>query len=222
MNEIFWIALIAATLSLDITAFGQFMVSRPIVCATIVGYFLGDIKTALWIGMTVELIWIGAIPMGAAIPLDTTAVAILSVVWGLSVHPFDTAAMILALALSVPAGIIFRKVDVYLRHINVTIMHWVEHGVAQGRESYVGLGIYAGLALFFLKAFLLYFILIYPGRTLVCFIYEHLHIRIFEGLRLAWVLLPILGMGFLLVNFRNGKFPCNKIEEISRQKGQGS
>ena len=68
MSEMFLISTVAAVLSLDITAFGQFMVSRPIVSATLVGYMLGDANTGFWMGMTVELIWISAIPMGAAIP----------------------------------------------------------------------------------------------------------------------------------------------------------
>jgi len=41
MSEIILISFAAAVLSLDITAFGQFMVSRPIVSATLVGYLLG-------------------------------------------------------------------------------------------------------------------------------------------------------------------------------------
>ena len=221
MTEIITIAFVAALLSLDITAFGQFMVSRPIVSATFVGYLLGDIKTGLWMGMTVELIWIGSIPMGAAIPLETTAVALLSVVWGLKVHPLDPAAMILALILSVPAGILFRRVDIFVRYLNVNVMHRVEKAVMAGNEKSIGLGIFTGLGLFFLKAFVLYLILIYPGQRVVDIVYHNLNGRVLDGLRLAWMLLPVLGMGLMLVNFRNGKFPCNKIEEIGRQKGLG-
>jgi len=220
-NNLIYICLLAAVLSLDITAFGQFMVSRPIVCATLFGYILGDIKTGLWVGMTVELIWIGAIPMGAAIPIETTAVAILSVLWGLTIQPFDRAGVILALALSVFAGILFRRADILIRYSNVKIMRWVERGVVNGKESRVDVGIYSGIAMFFLKAFILYLAVYYPGRLAVEFIYTHLTPKILTGLRVAWTVLPVLGMGFLLVNFRDGKFPFNKIEEIGRQKGFG-
>ncbi len=217
MTGLFTIAALAALLSLDITAFGQFMISRPIVCATFVGYLLGDVKTGLWMGMTVELIWIGSIPMGAAIPLETTAVAILSVVWGLHALPFDRAGVIIALALSIPAGMLFRRVDILVRYANVRIMHWVEEGVMAGKEKRTSLGIYAGLGLFFLKAFILYIVLFYPGIWLTEFVYHYLPGHVLVGLRLAWMLLPVLGLGLLLVNFRNGKFPCNKIEEIVRR-----
>jgi len=220
MTQIICIAFIAALLSLDTTAFGQFMVSRPIVSATIIGYFLGNVMTGLWMGITVELIWIGSIPMGAAIPIETTAVAILSVVWAVMVRPFDRAGVILALALSIPAGMLFRKFDILVRYVNVKIMHWVEEGVMVGSEKRISIGIYSGLGLFFLKSFILYLIVIYPGQIAVNLLYHQLSHKILAGLRLAWVLLPVLGMGFLLVNTRDGKFPCNKIEEI-RQKGHG-
>ena len=221
MNEIITIAALAALFSLDITAFGQFMISRPIVCAPLIGYMLGDVRTGLWIGMTVELIWISSIPMGAVIPLETMAVSVLSVLWGLSIRPYDTAGVMVALCVSIPAGILFRSSDILVRYMNVAIMHWVENGVKDGKEGRISLGVYSGVLLFFLKAFILYVALIYPGRKITELIYGHLAPRVLEGLRLAWFLLPVMGMGLLLVNFRNGKFPCNKIEEIGRQKGNG-
>jgi len=95
--------------------------------------------------MTVELIWISAIPMGAAIPIDTTAVAILSVAYGLKVQPFDRAGVILALALAVGVGILFRKADILIRYLNVKIIHWVEDGVREGKEGRIDLGIYTGV-----------------------------------------------------------------------------
>ena len=218
MSEIILISFLAAVLSLDITAFGQFMVSRPIVSAPLVGYLLGDVNTGLWIGMTVELIWISAIPMGAAIPIDTTAVAILSVAYGLKVQPFDRAGVILALVVAVGVGILFRKADVFIRYLNIKIIHWVEDGVKDGKEGRIGLGIYSGMFLFFLKSFVLYLLAIYPGQAVVRFIYHYLNAQALAGLRFAWLLLPVLGMGLMFVNFRSGKFPCNKIEDNGGKK----
>ncbi|MDR0723797.1 MAG: PTS sugar transporter subunit IIC, partial [Endomicrobium sp.] len=54
-ESIFFYALIGTLCSMDITAFGQFMICRPIFCAPIVGCFMGDINVGLWIGMIVEL-----------------------------------------------------------------------------------------------------------------------------------------------------------------------
>jgi len=46
---------IRGLLSLDVSAWGQIMVSRPIVCGPLIGLLLGDLKTGLIIGVLLEL-----------------------------------------------------------------------------------------------------------------------------------------------------------------------
>jgi mannose/fructose/N-acetylgalactosamine-specific phosphotransferase system component IIC len=75
-----------------------------------------------------------------------------------------------------------------------------------------------GVFFFFLKSFVLYMLAIYPGQLAVKFIYHYLTPQALSGLRFAWYLLPVLGMGFMFVNFRNGKFPCNTLEEHGGKK----
>lgn len=213
MSEILLLAFIGALFSLDVTAFGQFMISRPIVCGPVIGYLLGDIKTGLWVGMIVDLLWIGIIPMGAAIPQDATAVAILSLVWGLKAFPADHSTVVLAMMLAVPGGILFKILDVRMRYYNIKVVHWVEKGVEAGDESRLGKGILVGMFLFFIKAFVFFAVLFYPGALLVEHVYPLLPARLIRGLEFAWYVLPLAGFAMLLVNFRNGKFPCNKITD---------
>ncbi len=70
--ELWGIATILAILELDITAVGQFMVCRPIVVGTIIGALCGNVCLGLGIGALIELIWIGQLPVGNVLPLDTT------------------------------------------------------------------------------------------------------------------------------------------------------
>src|SRR3989339_1766376 len=106
MSEIIALSFLAALLSVDVTLFGQFMISRPIVCGPLIGYFLGDIKTGLWVGMLVDLIWIGNIPMGAAIPTYATAMTVLPTIWASISFPGHKAPAVLALLLAVVAGVL--------------------------------------------------------------------------------------------------------------------
>jgi mannose/fructose/N-acetylgalactosamine-specific phosphotransferase system component IIC len=207
MLEILFIAFLSALFSTDTTAFGQFMISRPIFCAPIIGYVLGDVKTGLWIGMIVELMWVNIIPMGAAIPQDSTAIALLSTIWGVTACPGHKAAMVLAMMLAVPAGTLFKQLDILLRYYNVRIVHWVEAGIQTGKEDRIAKGVYAGLFLFFFKAFVFYALLIYPGQWLVQLMFVHLNDRLVLGLESAWRILPLIGFGLFLTNFRHGKFP---------------
>jgi len=200
--------LVAALVSLDITVFGQFMVSRPLVCGPLFGYLAGDIKTGLWIGMIVELIWIGSIPMGAAIPIDVTTITILSTIWSIAL-PGDQrhGIAILALALALPAGALFRQLDIALRYFNIRIVHWIEDGLEQGKDGRINRAIHIGLLLVFIKSFIFYITLSYAGIWLLSHLLPHLSETLLSGFELAWILLPLVGFGMVVVNFRSDKFP---------------
>jgi mannose/fructose/N-acetylgalactosamine-specific phosphotransferase system component IIC len=208
MTDTIILAALAAVLSLDITAFGHFMVSRPIVCGPLFGYLAGDIKTGLWVGMIVELIWVNDIPMGAAIPQDVMSVAVLSTVWGLVTFGGQRSAMILALILAVPAGVLYKHLDIVFRYYNVRVAHWVEEGVMAGRERRITYGIAIGLLLSLLKAFMFYIVMISLGEWLMLKLFYQLTPGIIQGLEFAWRLLPLVGFGSLLITFRYNKFPC--------------
>lgn len=67
---------VAILCGLDRTAAGQFMVCRPIVAAPLTGWLLGDVTIGLQIGAMLELLWLGRLPVGAAIPPDDSQVAV--------------------------------------------------------------------------------------------------------------------------------------------------
>ena len=51
------------------------------------GFLMGDITTGLWIGMIVEMVWINAIPMGAAVPIDIASISINATFWACKYYP---------------------------------------------------------------------------------------------------------------------------------------
>jgi mannose/fructose/N-acetylgalactosamine-specific phosphotransferase system component IIC len=185
------------------------MVSRPIVVGPLFGYLLGDIMSGVWLGIIVEMVWVNVIPMGASVPPDTTAIAILSAAWGIRAVPHHSSAMVLALALAVPAAVLFRLIDVAQRYLHVRIARWVQEGKEDTLEKRVSYGVYAGFILFFLKAFIFYSLLIYPGTLLTREIYMHMPVVMTRGMALAWRVLPMVGLAYMLRNF-NGSFLCFK------------
>ncbi len=66
----------AVVCGLDRTAAGQFMLCRPIVAAPLTGWLLGEASLGLQVGAMLELLWLGRLPVGAAIPPDDTQVAV--------------------------------------------------------------------------------------------------------------------------------------------------
>lgn len=67
---------VAVVAGLDRTAMLQVMMSRPLVVAPVVGLLFGCPEEGLQIGLMCELLWLGRLPVGAAIPPDDTQVAI--------------------------------------------------------------------------------------------------------------------------------------------------
>lgn len=60
------LSLLGGILALDGTSFGQFMVSRPLVGATLAGWILGDPVLGLTMGGILELLHLPVIPVGGA------------------------------------------------------------------------------------------------------------------------------------------------------------
>ncbi|MDT8441256.1 MAG: PTS sugar transporter subunit IIC [Desulfuromonadales bacterium] len=76
VGEYLLAALISAVASADRVAFAQLMVSRPIVVAPLIGLVFGEPMVGLQVGLLLELLWLGRLPVGAAIPPDDTQIAI--------------------------------------------------------------------------------------------------------------------------------------------------
>jgi PTS system mannose-specific IIC component len=128
---------LAVGLGLDRTAAFQFMVSRPIVAGPLTGCLLGDAMAGLQIGGMIELLWLGRLPVGAAVPPDDTQVAIgatvlavsMSGVPGFSGLPF----ILLCTLVAMPLGKVGQYLDRGVRHWNGRILQQAEMALADGR-----------------------------------------------------------------------------------------
>jgi PTS system mannose-specific IIC component len=200
--SIFLVSFIGALCSTDITAFGQFMIYRPIFCAPIVGFLAGDIITGFCTGIVVELFWIRAVPMGVSVVVDISMISILSTFWACTYSPGLKDAAILGLLLAIPFAYLYRFIDILGRKLNIKIMYWVESGIKDFKNRYIEIGILSSLILFILRAFLFYLFSVTVGSRLFCDIYAILPSYIMSGLAKAWYLLPVAGFG-LAYNLSN-------------------
>jgi mannose/fructose/N-acetylgalactosamine-specific phosphotransferase system component IIC len=207
IENIFILALIASICALDVTAFGQFMICRPIFCAPLFGYLTGDIYTGLWLGMIIELIWINSLPLGVAVPVDIVSVSILSVFWACKFLHGSQSAAIWGIFFAVPFAYFYRELDVLNRNFNIRIMHWVENGIKNGKENRINYGIFFSLLLFFVRIYAFYLITMTIGSWLFQGIYLQFPAVLAAGFKKAWYLLPVLGFGASLYNFRNVRLP---------------
>jgi PTS system mannose-specific IIC component len=113
---------LAMLLGLDRVALLQSMACRPLVAATLTGWLLGSPFVGLQVGILLELLWLGRLPVGAAIPPDDTQVAVGTTVLALTVqHNLGLAGMpvvILAVLAAIPLGMVGQHCERWARHAN--------------------------------------------------------------------------------------------------------
>ncbi|MBE0577452.1 MAG: PTS sugar transporter subunit IIC [Desulfuromonadales bacterium] len=114
--------LVAMLTGLDRVALVQIMISRPLVAAPLTGWVLGNPMVGMEVGMLLELLWLGRLPVGAAIPPDDTQVAVGATVLAVSMgHLLDLNGMplvILSVLIAIPLGKFGQVFDRLARHVN--------------------------------------------------------------------------------------------------------
>lgn len=107
---------------LDRVALLQFMISRPLVAGPLAGWAMGMPLIGLHVGILLELLWLGRLPVGAAIPPDDTQVAIGATVMAvtlerlLGIHGMPV--VILCVLMAIPLGKFGQWFDRLARNAN--------------------------------------------------------------------------------------------------------
>lgn len=160
------VSLAGGALSLDRNAAFQTMVSRPIVSAPVIGYLLGSTGVGLAVGVVLELILMGDLPVGAYVPVHETslAAAVTAVTVALAGGGAVMTAFPIALLVSVPVAAVYRRADNITRGFNSRFFHAAEASIAAGGGG--GAGLMAlnlrGVAVVFLSTFATLFVTVLP------------------------------------------------------------
>src|SRR5512139_1785548 len=113
---------LAVVLGLDRVAFLQCMVSRPLVAAPLTGWVLGAPLAGLEVGMLLELLWLGRLPVGTVVPPDDTQVAIAATALVLTLDRLlglhGMPAVILCVLVAIPLGKVGQYADTRARQAN--------------------------------------------------------------------------------------------------------
>jgi mannose/fructose/N-acetylgalactosamine-specific phosphotransferase system component IIC len=102
----------------DRKAFGQFMISRPLVTAPALGWALGDAQAGLWVGVPLELMFLASASYGASTPENETLAAIVGAAVQASLVPRLPlpVATSVSLAFSLPFAALGRRVEAAFEH----------------------------------------------------------------------------------------------------------
>lgn len=88
------------------SAIGSVLANRPLVLSALVGIVLGDVQTGCMVGATLELVWLGAMAIGASNPPDMTSGSVIGAAYVITTGS-DIAA---AVALAVPISMLMQMV----------------------------------------------------------------------------------------------------------------
>ena len=160
------LALVAGVAAVERKGFLQAMLSRPIAVGPIAGLALGDAATGLFVGAPLELFWLGAVNLGAALPvheaLGTVAIAggtVLAtralVEHGLAGPGLLPAVAVMVVALCAPLALVGRRADRLVEAWNERLHARAERALAAGDPEAAARVNLLGLAMPFAIGFVL-------------------------------------------------------------------
>ncbi|HYS81883.1 MAG TPA: PTS sugar transporter subunit IIC [Anaeromyxobacteraceae bacterium] len=152
------LGLVAGLAAVERKGFLQAMLSRPIALAPLAGLAVGDAAGGLFVAAPLELLWLGAVNLGAAVPvheaLGTAAIAAGTVLAlrgldgaGLAGPALLPAVAALAVVLCAPLALVGRRADRLVERLNERLHARAEADLAEGnldgaaRMNLYGLGL---------------------------------------------------------------------------------
>jgi len=201
-----WISAAAVSLlvGLDRTALLQLMLARPLVAGPLTGWLLGDPMTGLGLGALLELLWLGRLPVGAAIPPDDSQVTVaatslailLGPAWGYEGWSFS----LLALLVTLPLGKVGQLADRLARQYNQALVVSAERGLAAGDERCIERLHWQGALHFALASLGTYLVIVVLGAPLLKLLAPMLLAPVDMAGGWLRLLFPILGVALILVS----------------------
>ncbi len=199
LGSILLIALAGGIIGLDRTAFGQFMISQPVVVAPLTGLLLGDPIAGLMIGAVLELIWVLDMPVGTFVPADSTIAAVsataIAVLAGGGKAGLDNIGFsLLATTAMLPVTMI---ADGLIRTFNSRLAEAPLAAPAEQAGALLAQAQLKGLVVFFLKSFVLYLVFI-PVGLAAAGLFARFPEKLHQAMALFVKLLPLLGAAVIL------------------------
>lgn len=173
--------------------YGLWMISRPIFAGPLIGLILGDVQTGLTVGASVELMFMGVLPIGGSVPPNAQIAGIIGTIYAIEANSTS-----LGISLALPIGILAQFLIMLAWNINIYLVHKADKSIKEGNTRKMeGLHL-AGIFVFFFVFFISSFLAIYFGSGFVSSINDALPNWISGGLEIASGLLPAIGMAMLL------------------------
>ncbi|RHW48222.1 PTS sugar transporter subunit IIC [Bombilactobacillus bombi] len=188
------ITLLAYIYNLDRHA-TQFFGKMPILYGAITGMILGDVKTGLMVGATLQLMSLGVANIGGSSMPDYIVAAIISAAISVTTGKGIAAGM----AIGLPVGMLTMNLDVIVKLINSAIAKKTQTFANRKQFGKMQKMIPIATFMYPLEAALPVFLAVVFGKTVVESILNFMPQWFTVGLNVAGGMLPAVGIAMLLV-----------------------
>ncbi len=177
----------------------QLQTTRAIITGPVVGLIMGDLQMGLYVGATVELMFLAAVFVGTAVAPDVTLSAAIATALACISGNSEV-----AIASAVLLAVIGQTMStIQFSFVNVAILHWAEAGNKKGDINRVKAATYIALALDALFYGVPTFLAVYYGGDAVNAVISKIPETLLAGLGNGGGMLAAVGFGMLLTTIKN-------------------
>lgn len=169
-------------------------IHRPIVSGLVIGFILGDVKTGLIVGGTLELVWMGLVPLAGAQPPNIVVGGVIGVSLAILSKLEPTAAV----GLSFPFAIIAQMMVTLMFTVFTPIMHKADEYAKEANTKGIELINYSQLLIRFIIWGAIAFIVVYFGAEKTGQLVEIMPEKLIAGFKVAGGMMPAIGFALLL------------------------
>lgn len=187
------LSIFVALLITENYGYGYWMISRPIFAGPLIGLIMGDLQMGLVVGASVELMFMGVLPIGGSVPPNAQIAGIIG-----TIYAINSGASELGITLALPIGILAQFLIMLAWNINIYLVHRADKQIKENKVKEIERTHLMGILVFFLVFFVATFMAVYFGSDFVKAINDAMPVWVSEGLKVASGLLPAIGMAMLL------------------------
>jgi mannose/fructose/N-acetylgalactosamine-specific phosphotransferase system component IID len=195
LGQSLFLAFIISFMGLDFWN-GTIYISRPVFLGPLLGLLMGDLQTGLIVGGSIELMFIGALAMGAYIPPSAPAAGAMGTIFSILAGGNPE----VGIALAYPVGILMQLVGMLNWNIDIFLVTKAENCLAENKIKEAEHWHLSGILVGFLSSFIVYSLAIYLGGTAIGNFYDKLPTWFSDGMSVAAGILPAIGIASLLVS----------------------
>ena len=189
------VGLVAVFCMLDSRLLGRLNFEQPLVGATLVGLVLGDPATGLAVGAATELVSMGLVAVGAAVPPDMVLGGIVAAAFAC----LTDASVETAMTIAIPIAVLGQLLGIVFRSVIAVLTHRADDAIEQGRfKTATRMHIVVGTILYSLMYFLPVFFAVLLGTDAVQGFVSIIPEWLSKGLGVSAMLLTAYGLALLL------------------------